>query len=48
MSVQSDANKLMYAQEDCLETQVNGKEVTLEEAYDAAARILTNARNPLI
>lgn len=41
-------NKLMYAQEDCLSTQVNGKEVALEEAYDAAARILINARNPLI
>jgi len=41
-------NKLMYAQSHIAPLRVNGKEAFLDEAYDEAARILSNARAPLI
>ena len=41
-------NKLMHAQSDHAPLKVNGREGSLEEAYDEAARILTEAKSPLI
>jgi len=41
-------NKIMYAQSHVAGLRVNGKDATLTEAYDEAARILLGAKAPLI
>lgn len=41
-------NKLLHAHADCAALLVNGKEASLTEALDEAARILANAKAPLI
>lgn len=41
-------NKLMHSQSDHAPLKVNGQEASLEEAYDEATRILSDAKSPLI
>lgn len=41
-------NKLMHSQSDLATTRINGQDVALDTALDEAARILIEARNPLI
>jgi len=41
-------NKLMHAQTNLASVRIRGKEATLDEALDEAARILSQAQAPLI
>ena len=41
-------NKILYSQSQCAPLKVNGQKASLEEAYDEAARILTQAKAPLV
>ena len=41
-------NKLMHSQSDLAGTRINGRAASLDTALDEAARILAEARNPLI
>jgi formylmethanofuran dehydrogenase subunit B len=41
-------NKLMFSQTHLAETRVNGHPASLEQALDEAARIMTEAKNPLV